>query len=108
MFIPIDEREALLSKLNAARKEGGAIIIVDKFESAGGYLSTALWRMTLACNQNAGVDPAETLGKEMSLVGVQRPMPPNLLGRKGTECYRFGDFRAYLVDNDLSDSNKTL
>ncbi len=97
MFIPREDREALLYELDSKRRLGGAIIVVDKFEPEGGYLSTALWRLTLAGKRQAGVDPPEILEKEMSLVGVQRPTPA-WMKRSGTEFFRFGDFRGYVIE----------
>jgi tRNA (cmo5U34)-methyltransferase len=97
MFIPLEDREALLYELDSKRRLGGAIIVVDKFEPEGGYLATAQWRLTLAGKCQAGVDPAEILEKEMSLVGVQRPTPAWMM-RSGTEFFRFGDFRGYVIE----------
>ena len=39
----------------------------------------------------------EILEKEMSLVGVQRPTPAWMM-RSGTEFFRFGDFRGYVIE----------
>jgi len=97
MFIPLENREALLYELDSKLRLGGAIIVADKFEPEGGYLATAQWRLTLAGKCQAGVDPAEILEKEMSLVGVQRPTPAWMM-RNGTEFFRFGDFRGYVIE----------
>ena len=98
MFLPLEDREALLFDLQNKLRLGGAVIVVDKFEPEGGYLSTAQWRLTLAGKCQAGVDPAEILEKEMSLVGVQRPTPAWMM-RNATEFFRFGDFRGYVIED---------
>ena len=97
MFIPLEDREALLFDLQNKLRLGGAVIVVDMFEPEGGYLATAQWRLTLAGKCQAGVDPAEILEKEMSRVGVQRPTPAWMM-RSGTEFFRFGDFRGYVIE----------
>jgi len=98
MFIPLEDRESLLYELDSKRRLGGAVIVVDKFEPEGGYLATAQWWLTLAGKCQAGVDPAEILEKEMSLVGVQRPTPAWMM-RSRTVFFRFGAFRGYVIED---------
>ncbi len=50
-----------------------------------------------SCHQKDWLAPAEILEKEMSLVGVQRPTPAWMM-RNGTEFFRFGDFRGYVIE----------
>ena len=97
MFLPFEDRHHLVRGLVEKCKRGGAVLIVDKFEAEGGYLATALWRLTLAGKRKAGVADAEILEKEMSLIGVQRPTPVSMLPN-AVEFFRFGDFRGYVIE----------
>jgi tRNA (cmo5U34)-methyltransferase len=99
MFVPIAERSGLIARLGGMMREGGAIIIVDKCAAAAGYAGTVLWRLALAGKMAAGVDPAEIVAKELSLMGVQRPFDPAMLDLAGRsiEFLRFGEFAGWLV-----------
>ena len=54
MFLPVPERRRLLVTLRGKVKPGGAIIVVDKEESPGGYPATVLSRLTWDCRAQAG------------------------------------------------------
>src|SRR5262249_665652 len=100
MFVPIEERPLLLAKLAGLMRPGGALIIFDKCEAVAGYAATVLWRLALAGKVATGVDPAEIVSKELSLMGVQRPFDPALLLDLGrtVEFVRFGEFAGWLVE----------
>lgn len=98
MFLPIPDRAALLGRLRAAVKPGGAIVVVDKEQAGSGYAATVLWRLALAGKVAAGVPPAEVVGKELSLAGVQRPLRSGELGADAVEWFRFGDFAGWLIE----------
>ena len=51
---------------------GGAIIVVDKEESPGGYPATVLSRLTWDCKLRQGAEPGAVMRKELSLSGVQQ------------------------------------
>jgi tRNA (cmo5U34)-methyltransferase len=98
MFIAPAERKPLLDRLVSAAKPGGAIIIFDKCEAEWGYVGTVLWRLALAGKLAAGVDPAEIVAKELSLSGVQRPLPRGLLPENAVEFFRFGEFAGWVIE----------
>ena len=74
MFLPVPERRRLLVTLREKVKPGGAIIVVDKEESPGGYPATVLSRLTWDCKLRQGAEPGAVMRKELSLSGVQRPL----------------------------------
>jgi tRNA (cmo5U34)-methyltransferase len=88
----------LLGRLVCTARPGGAIIIFDKCEAEWGYVGTVLWRLALAGKLAAGVDPAEIVAKELSLSGVQRPLPRNLLPSNAVEFFRFGEFAGWVIE----------
>jgi len=97
MFIPPSKRESFMIKLRSLVKPGGAIIVFDKFEPEGGYISTVLWRLALAGKAAAGVCSDEILAKELSLAGVQRPLSMKEV-QPSVEIFRFGDFAGYVIE----------
>jgi len=97
MFLPIRERAAVLDRLRANVNNGGAVIIVDKVESVGGYIGTAIARLTLAGKCSAGVPADEILEKELSLIGIQRPMREAELSG-GVKVFQFGEFAGYVIE----------
>ena len=79
-------------------KPGGAIIVVDKEESPGGYPATVLSRLTWDCKLRQGAEPGAVMRKELSLSGVQRPLYRGELGLGAVEVFRFGDFAGWLIE----------
>lgn len=99
MFVSPSKRRALIGTLRHWCQVGGAIIVFDKCEPAAGYLSTVLYRLTLAGKRSAGVPADEILEKELSLSGVQRPVRVEELGQGLlTEWFRFGDFAGWVIE----------
>lgn len=98
MFVPMDERGPLLDRLISRCKKGGAIIIVDRIATEGGYADTALYRMTLAGKIAGGASPDDIIAKEMSLGGVQRPLEARELPGGLKEWFRFGHFKAWIYE----------
>lgn len=97
MFLTPSHRQRVLDSLRANLNKGGAIIIVDKMESSGGYLGTVISRLTLAGKAASGVSAEEIIEKELSLIGVQRPMSPaEIAGAR--EIFRFGEFAGYVIE----------
>ena len=98
MFIEPRERPLLMNKLRHACKPGGAIVVFDKLEPAGGYLSTVMYRMTLAGKKAAGVHADEIIEKELSLSGVQRPICETQLAGAAHLWFKFGDFAGWVIE----------
>jgi tRNA (cmo5U34)-methyltransferase len=97
MFLTPSHRQRVLDSLRANLNKGGAIIIVDKMESSGGYLGTVISRLTLAGKAASGVSAEEIIEKELSLIGVQRPMSPDEIAG-AREIFRFGEFAGYVIE----------
>jgi tRNA (cmo5U34)-methyltransferase len=98
MFVPVADRPALLARLRAACRPGGAIVVFDKCEARAGYAATVLWRLALAGKVATGVPAEEIVAKELSLGGVQRPLDPAVLGPDALEFFRFGEFAGWLIE----------
>jgi len=98
MFVPYCERSSLVSRLVDACRPGGAIIIFDKMEPEAGYLSTVLYRLTLAGKLASGTSPSEIVAKELSLAGVQRALSPSTLPESAKQWFRFGDFAGFIIE----------
>jgi tRNA (cmo5U34)-methyltransferase len=101
MFMPIDKRKDYLQLLINNTKPGGCVIIVDKIHSPSGYLSNVLHRMTIAGKVATGVSPKEIIEKELSLGGIQRPLPESFvsfLAPAGKCFFRFGEFAAWIIE----------
>jgi tRNA (cmo5U34)-methyltransferase len=96
MFIPAADRGKLLHRLTTAMKEGGAVIVFDKDEPPGGYLGTVVRRLTLAGKVATETPAEEIVAKELSLEGVQRPVPRGW--PSGVELFRFGEFFGSVVE----------
>jgi tRNA (cmo5U34)-methyltransferase len=98
MFVEPRKRRGLMNKLRHACRPGGAIVVFDKLEPAGGYLSTVFYRLTLAGKRAAGVEASEIIEKELSLSGVQRPIVETQLSGESYQWFRFGDFAGWLIE----------
>lgn len=105
MFIAPDQRRDLLKKLRGRMKPGGAILVFDKCQPVGGYVATAMQRLTLAGKVSAGVDAKEVIAKELSLAGAQRPIAKSELPRDAIEIFRFGEFAGWLIEGPYPDAD---
>lgn len=98
MFVPVKERHELIKKLYKLCNAGGCIIIVDKVESAGGYIGTIFSRLTLENKKRSSVPSAEILDKELSLSGAQRPLDTSMLPSHSKLWFKFADFSGYIIE----------
>jgi tRNA (cmo5U34)-methyltransferase len=74
---------------------GGAFVVLEKMKSRGGYLGTALNRVTWRNKIENGESLKMVINKELSLSGVQYPLSEKEL--EGFELiWAYGDFRAYI------------
>jgi len=99
MFNSVTKRARILDNLRRKLREGGCVIIVEKFEvEEGGYSSTVLRRMTMRQKLDSGVAAEEIVDKELSLAGVQRPLRLSELEEfDSTEFFRVGEFRGFIL-----------
>jgi tRNA (cmo5U34)-methyltransferase len=100
MFLSPERQRKLVDILVQNIKEGGALLIFDKTETACGYVGTIMHRLTMAGKMSNGADPKEVIQKELSLAGVQRPIvPTKLLTRHhAVEIFRFGEFAGWIIE----------
>lgn len=101
MFLSPEDRQKLIDKLRLKVKRGGCLIIVDKTQMMGGYLSTVMHRATIAGKAASGTPHDEIVAKELSLAGVQRPLPHKYLDYRlasATEVFRFGEFAGWVYE----------
>ena len=99
MFIAPSLRIPVLQRIASKLQPGGALIVVDRTQSLGGEFGTATWRLTLNEKVRAGARLEDVMRKELSLAGVQRPIPYELMPRAGAkEFFRFGDFAGWVIE----------
>jgi len=101
MFLSPEDQERVLRMLRTYAIAGGAIVLVEKVGGSGGYVQTVMQRMTFAAKVKQGTGLAEVMGKELSLVGVQRPLDPKIIYNtfpNAAEIFRFGEFVGYLIE----------
>lgn len=100
MFFPPLERKKWLQSLYNNMKPGGVIILLDKCDGPPGYLSTVMHRLTIAGKVSTGISSDEIIAKELSLSGVQRPLPYNFVQFAVPDAYeffRFGEFAGWVI-----------
>lgn len=98
MFVPVALRRDALAKAYAALRDGGVMIVVDRTPPVRGYPASVFWRLTLAEKVRAGAPKDQVLEKELSLIGVQRPLSLHDLPGNPVEFFRFGDFAGWLIE----------
>ncbi len=97
MFLPVETRAAFLRRLQGLTKPGGALLIVDKVQSPGGYVGTAFSRLTLQQKLAVGAKPDDILRKELSLAGYQRPLDPLMLPTEARTFFQLGEFAGWIL-----------
>lgn len=96
MFIDEERRQILLNKLYNNVKKGGCVIVVDKFQSNNGYLSTLMHRITMEWKLRNGASPSSVIDKELSLSGIQRPLNYSELDGY-IEFMKIGEFSGFIL-----------
>ena len=99
-FIPTPKRARLLERITEAQQEGGALILVDKFQptSLDHDANNATYRLTLDAKLKAGAKPENIINKELSLIGSQKPLNGKLLEPyNATQFFAYGQFQGYIV-----------
>jgi len=98
MFLPVSRRRDFIRRLKRQCRAGGALLIVDRCEPIGGYAGIVLTRLSIAGKMTAGVKADKILEKELSLMGVQRPITKSELGTGCIEIFRVGDFAGWVIE----------
>ena len=96
MFMSVSQRRIFFDNLHKAKKDGGVIVLVDKFCDWEGYEGTVFRRITMLFKLENGQTPEQVLEKELSLAGVQRPMTKNEIDTS-VQFFQMGEFRGYLL-----------
>ena len=98
MFLTPYQRGLLIQRLRSNLNLGGAILIFDKCQPVGGYVSTVMQRLTLAGKVSAGATSDNIIAKELSLAGAQRPLSKTELPDTAVEIFRFGEFAGWIIE----------
>ena len=101
MFLPPVEQEKTLKRFLTQMREGGCFIMFEKTVAADGYLGVSMFRFTMAQKYNQGVSLSAILEKELSLIGVQRPIKDSIFNQEGvkvTQIFQFGDFKGWVFE----------
>lgn len=101
-FLSHEARQILIHELTEKLKPGGAIIVFDKMQVEGGYIATVMRRATIAGKVSSGTTAEEVVAKELSLGGVQRPLPEQYFETHfnvhAKEIFRFGEFAGFVIE----------
>ena len=103
MFLPYEAQGQLLRKLLGKMSPFGILILVEKDFSRGeGFLRYVLERLTMYLKLKQGVPKDEILEKELSLMGIQRPLYDMQLGGRYrvTEWLRIANFTGLAVEHE--------
>lgn len=103
MFLPIGSRSAFVSRLIELIKPGGAILIIDKINTAAGYYGTAARRLAMQWKLDNGASPDEIVRKELSLAGYQRPIEPSILSPQAKQFFQFGEFAGWVIESRIQE-----
>jgi len=95
MFTSPSDRWSFLQSFISKCKQGGAIVLVEKFTGNGGYEDTVMRRMTLRQKLASGESPEEILAKELSLSGIQRPLDKRF--EIGEQFFQIGEFKGFII-----------
>lgn len=103
MFLSPARRRDYVRNLVRLIRPGGALIVFDKTDCpGGGYLSTAIHRLTLAGKLAGGAQPLAIIEKELSISGVQRPLSWQFMNHAApgaVEVFRFGEFAGWVIES---------
>ncbi len=99
IFVPPAKRGALMRNIIESLRPGGAFLMVERIIPDSGYPSLACARLTMAQKRKQGADPADIYAKEMSLIGLQRPMDRAVLEGMGFSMwFRMGNFAGFILE----------
>lgn len=98
MFVPVPERENVVSKIREMLKQGGAAIFVERcLPEKIGYFNLVMQRILWKQKRENDVCLEDIVDKEISLMGVQIPVNPDLF-KNDYEFFRIGDFRGWIIE----------
>lgn len=98
MFLPPTQQRATFNRMFSQLRPGGAMVVFEKVEAQDGYLGTVFHRLTIHGKVKSGVSPENIIKKELSLEGVQRPLPATFMCATHAEVmFRFGEFIGWVI-----------
>lgn len=95
-FMPIKERKEMVSQLIEKKKDGGAIIILDKVFINNPQISFAERRLTTLFKRKTTEDSL-ILDKDLSLAGIQRQLSENEFDEIGNVFFKLGEFKGWVI-----------
>lgn len=95
MFVPTAQQTRLLRRLESQLRDGGCLILVDKYYAYSGYLSTVMKRLTLYWKIRNGAKSGDVIDKELSLAGIQRPVSE--ISYSMTPFFQLGEFGGWIL-----------
>lgn len=98
MFFNVTERRSFINNLRSKINHGGAIIIVDKTLPSDTYSSFVTSKLNILFKKERGIPSDEIIEKELSLVGMQRPLDRGMFLDYGYEWFRLGDFSGWIIE----------
>ena len=101
MFLSPLKQVETLNRLLTNLNKGGVFILFEKTVCATGYLGVSMLRLTMEQKYRQGVKLDAILSKELSLIGVQRPLTEDPIVNKGfkvTQIFQFGDFKGWAIE----------
>jgi len=95
-FMTIKERKEMISRLIEKRKDGGAIIVVDKVFIKDPQISFAERRLTTIFKRRSTEDKL-ILDKDLSLAGIQRQLNEDEFDEIGNVFFKLGEFKGWVI-----------
>lgn len=99
MFLPHKEQLKLLEKAYNSLNDGGVILLLERFTTnVEGYTPQILQRYIHHSKISGGVSMDKAMEKDLSLVGIQRPLSIRQIKRyKPIEIFKVGEFRGFAI-----------
>jgi tRNA (cmo5U34)-methyltransferase len=95
-FVPPYARERILTAWQDRIRTGGTVVVVERVAAEAALTCRHLIH---AAKIRAGVSEDDLLAKEVSIAGVLRPLPLDLIpSLGGCLFFAYGDFRGYVIE----------
>lgn len=96
-FLPESARIETMGELVKKVNKGGVIICLEKTFSKNHYLNLCNSRLTTLSKLKT-TSPDDVIKKNLSLIGVQRPIPPEFfIDLGGEEFFKCGEFTGWVI-----------
>ena len=95
-FIAPKYRKKLIKTLKKKVKEGGAIILLEKFNNNGNYRQVISTRFNMSEKILQGAEIEDVLKKDLALNGIQIPLAHRLLPKEAKCFFKISDFEGWI------------